>query len=151
MDPNKVKQLRDQTGLSFAQISKALSEANGDEVKAVEILKSKGVDVAAKKSSREVKEGVVDAYIHSTKKVGTIVELLCETDFVARNEEFQQLAHELAMHIAAMRPQSTEELMGQSFVKDPNFTVKDLINQVIQKVGENIQVGRFDIFDLKHQ
>lgn len=144
----KIKQLRETTGLSLGQIKKALDEAGGDSAKAVDILKANGVAVAEKKSARQVKEGVVDAYIHSTKKLGALVEILCETDFVARNSEFQKLAHELAMQIAATRPRTTEDLLSQEFIKDQNITIKDLINQHIAKLGENIQVGSFQIFEI---
>ena len=147
-DTDKIKNLREGTGLSLGQIKKALDEAGGDETKAREILKAQGVAVAAKKSSREVKEGVIDSYIHANKKLGATVEVLCETDFVARNSEFQKLAHDLAMHLAAVRPETVEDLLGQQFIKDPAITVKDLINQYIAKLGENIQVGRFEIFEI---
>jgi elongation factor Ts len=143
-----VKNLRDSTGLSLGQIKKALDEADGDKVRAMEILKEQGIAVAEKKSSRQVKEGVVDAYIHSTKKLGALVEVLCETDFVARNVEFQKLAHELSMHIAASRPETVDDLLAQPFIKDQEISVKELINQYIAKLGENIQVGRFEIFQL---
>lgn len=147
-DTEKIKHLRDATGLSLGQIKKALDEAGGDIARATEVLKAHGVAIAGKKSSREVKEGVVDAYIHATKKLGAIVELLCETDFVARNVEFQKLAHELAMQIAAARPGTIEDLLSQQFIKEQDITVKDLINQYIAKLGENIQVGRFEIFEI---
>ena len=147
-DTDKIKNLRESTGLSLAQIKKALDEAGGDETKAREILKAQGVAVAAKKSSREVKEGVIDSYIHANKKMGAMVEVLCETDFVARNSEFQRLAHDLAMHVAAVRPGTIDDLMAQTFIKDLGITVKDLINQYVAKLGENIQVGRFEIFEI---
>lgn len=148
MDSNKIKQLRDSTGLSFNDIKKALDEAGDDVNKAMEILKAQGALVANKKSSRQVKEGIIETYVHSTRKLGCILELLCETDFVARNEEFRSLAHELAMHIAAMRPIGVEELLSQPYVKDPSLIIKDLLNQTIAKLGENIQVGRFEILEL---
>jgi len=147
-DTNKIKQLRDSTGLSLGQIKKALDEAGGDEIKARGILKAQGIAVAAKKSSREVKEGVIDSYIHANKKLGAMVEVLCETDFVARNAEFQKLAHDLAMHVAAVRPGTVDDLVAQPFVKDQAITVKELIDQYIAKLGENIQVGRFEIFEI---
>ena len=144
----KIKSLRDSTGLSLNEIKKALIEASGDEVRAKEVLQKLGVKMAAKKSARQVKEGVVESYIHSTRKIGSMVELLCETDFVARNVEFQKLAHELAMHITAMRPGSNEELLAQPFVKDQDVTVQELINQYIAKLGENIQIGQFQVFEI---
>lgn len=144
----KIKNLRDSTGLSFNEIKKALTEAGGDESKAKEILQQLGVKMAQKKSARQVKEGVVDSYIHNTRKVGGMVELLCETDFVARNVEFQKLAHELAMHITAIKPGSIEELLGQPFIRDQDVTVQEFVNQYIAKLGENIQIGRFEVFEI---
>ena len=144
----KIKDLRDSTGLSFGEIKKALTEAGGDEEEAKKILQKLGVHMAAKKSGRQVKEGVIDAYIHSTRKVASVVELFCETDFVAKNIEFQKLAHELAMHIAALRPGSIDELLGQLFVKDQDISVQELINRSIAKLGENIQLGRFEVFEI---
>lgn len=144
----KIKSLRDSTGLSLGEIKKALTEADGDEQKAKEILQKIGVAMAAKKSARQVKEGVVESYIHGTRKVGAMLELLCETDFVAKNAEFQKLAHDLTMHIAAMRPGSSEDLFSQPFVKDPDITVRELLNQCVAKLGENIQIGRFEVFEI---
>ena len=147
-ETEKIKHLRETTGLSLGQIKKALDEANGDMARAMEVLKAHGVAIAAKKSSREVKEGVIDAYIHATKKLGVIVEVLCETDFVAKNVEFQKLAHELAMQVAAVKPGTVDDLLSQPFIKDQDITVQALINQYIAKFGENIQVGRFEIFEI---
>ena len=134
--------------MSFSEVKKSLDEAGGDVARAMEVLKAHGIVVAAKKSSREVKEGVIDAYIHVTKKLGVLVEVLCETDFVARNVEFQKLAHELAMQVAAAKPGTLEDLLSQPFIKDQDITVKELINQYIAKMGENIQIGRFEIFEI---
>lgn len=147
-DTDKIKNLRKSTGLSLGQIKKALDEAGEDMAKAIEILKAHGIATARKKASREVKEGIIDAYIHATKKLGAIVEVLCETDFVAKNSEFQKLAHELAMHIAAAKPETIKDLLSQPFIKDQDIMIKDLISQYIAKLGENIQVGRFEIFEI---
>ena len=144
----KIKHLRELTGLSLNEIKKALLEAAGDVVKAAEVLKKLGVSMAAKKSSREVKEGIVESYIHSTKKVGSMIEILCETDFVARNIEFQKLAHDIAMHVAAMKPGDDKELLSQPFIKDQDLTVQELINQHVAKLGENIKLGRFQVFEI---
>lgn len=138
-----IKQLRDSTGFSFNEIRKALGEANGDKARAVEILKAHGADVADKKSTRTTGEGIVEAYIHATKKVGALVELLCETDFVARNPLFGQLAHELAMQVAAMDPETLVELLKQPYIKDQDVTVGEFVNQHVAKLGENIKVGKF--------
>lgn len=145
---DKVKNLRDATGLSFGEIKKALNEAEGDEARALELIRSKGGAMAAKKASREVSDGVVEAYVHGTRKVGAMVELLCETDFVAKNSEFQVLAKDIVMHIAAMKPSDAQELLSQQFIKDPSVTVRDLINSAIAKLGENIRVGQFSIFQI---
>lgn len=145
---DQIKRIREATGLSINKIKGALVEANGDEEKALASLKALGSNIAGKKSGRSVKEGIVSAYIHTTKKLGAMVELLCETDFVARNEEYQELGKEIAMHIAAMKPETVEELLAQPYVRDPAKTVKDLIHERIAKLGENIQVGRFTIFEV---
>lgn len=147
-DVEKVKRLRESTGLSFGEIKKALDEAGGDETRAVEILRAHGVKVAERKSSREVKEGVVASYIHATKKLGSLVEVLCETDFVARNADFQDLAREIAMHIAACKPSSVSELLEQLYIKNQDMTIKGFINSHVAKLGENIQVGRFELFEI---
>ena len=145
---DQIKVLRDKTGLSVAAVKKALSEANGDETKALELLKARGGAVAAGKAGRELKAGIVESYVHGNKRTGCMLELMCETDFVARNSEFIELAHDLAMHITAMKPQNKEELLEQPFIKDPNQTIKDLMTGVIAKLGENIQVGRFEQFEI---
>lgn len=143
-----VKELRDATGFSFAEITRALAEAGGDKARAAAILKAHGATLADKKSSRATGEGIVEAYIHATKKVGAMVEVLCETDFVARNPMFGQLAHELAMHIAAMDPESVSELLKQPYIRDQDITVEELIRQHIAKIGENIKVGKFIRFQI---
>jgi elongation factor Ts len=142
-DIETVKELRETTGLSFKEIQKAVAESGGDKARAIEILKAHGATVADKKSSRKTSEGLVEAYIHATKKVGVLVEILCETDFVARNPLFSELAHEVAMHIAAMDPRDNEELMAQAFIKDQDITIKDLLTQYIAKLGENMKIERF--------
>src|SRR3989338_7549956 len=147
-DVETIKHIRESTGLSLGQIKKALDEENGDKARATEILKAHGIAIAEKKSSRQVKEGIVDAYIHSTGKLGVLVEVLCETDFVARNVEFQKLAHDIAMQVAATKPGTTEDLLSQPFIKDQDIAVKEFIDQYIAKLGENIQIGRFEIFEI---
>jgi elongation factor Ts len=143
MSIEQIKQFRQKTGFSIMECKRALEEAEGDEKKALEILEKKGAEKAAKKAEREAKQGLVEAYIHNNGKVGALLELNCETDFVARNEEFKNLAHDLAMHIAAMNPQDLEELLSQPFVKDEQKTIDDLIKEAIAKLGENIKIGKF--------
>ncbi len=147
-DIELIKELRDTTGLSFKEIREALEEAGGDKARAIEVLKAHGAALARKKASRETQEGVIDAYIHATKKVGALVELLCETDFVARNLLFAELSHELVMHIAAMDPRDVEELLKQPYIKDEDISIQDLITQYVAKLGENIKVGRFIRFEI---
>lgn len=138
-----VKEIRDATGFSFNEIKRALDESGGDKARAMDVLKAHGAEVAEKKSLRTTGQGIVEAYIHSNKKVGVLVELLCETDFVARNPMFNELAHELAMHIAAMDPQDGRELLSQSYIRDQDMTIEELLNQFIAKLGENIKIGKF--------
>lgn len=139
---NDIKKLREESGAGIADCKEALSESKGDIKKAKEILKQKGLDKASKKSERAVKAGLVEVYSHGGK-VGVLVEVLCETDFVARTEDFKNLAHELALQIASMNPSSVEELMKQEYIRDNSQTIENLIKGVIGKLGENIQVRKF--------
>src|SRR3989344_3035408 len=139
-DIETIKELRDSTGLSFNEIKRALGESGGDKVRAIEVLKAHGAAVAQKKAMRSTGQGIIEAYIHSNKKVGVLVELLCETDFVARNPLFPELAHEIAMHVAAMDPQDGRELLSQPYVRDQDVTIEELITQYIAKLGENIKI-----------
>jgi len=145
---DKVKKLREKTGSSMMECKKALTEAGGDEEKAMKILQEKGRVTAMKKSERKAEEGIIEAYIHSNKKVGVLLKLNCETDFVARNQEFKELAHEIAIHIAGMCTPDIEALLGEPFVKNPQITVKELIDEKIAKLGENIQIGEFVRYEL---
>ena len=136
-----IKELRDETGLSFDKIRQALTEAGGDRTKAVELLASQAGAAAAKKGEREANEGLIAAYVHTNGKIGALVQVACETDFVARNDDFKSLARDLAMHVSAMRPATIDEMLEQPFVKDPAITVRDVINQSVQKLGENIRLS----------
>lgn len=144
---DQIKELREETGVSVGEIRAALEEAKGDVAVALEVLKRRGAAIAKKKASREVREGRVETYVHGGT-IGAMVALLCETDFVARSPDFKELAHDLAMHIAAMDPQSDEELLASAFIKDPNQTIQQRIETMVAKVGENIRVGRFARFSL---
>ena len=188
-----IKKLREATGAGMMDVKRALEDAGWDEEKAVQLLRERGAMKAAKKADREAREGIIGHYIHHNQRVGVLVELNCETDFVARNELFQNLAKDLAMHIAMMNPRyvSAEEipaeelekerqiyiqaalnegkpqqiaekiaegrlkkyleevvLLDQPFVKDDKVKVKELIQQAIAKIGENIVVRRFCRFEL---
>ena len=142
---------------------RALQEADGDLERAQEILREKGVVSASKKASRDTNEGLVDSYIHSGGRVGAIVEINCETDFVAKTNDFKTLAHDVAMQIAAMSPLYVDTsdipegediepqeacLLQQPFIRDPTMTVQDRINEEIAKLGENVRVRRFTRFSL---
>src|SRR3990167_7074760 len=139
MDIKDIKKLRGQTGAGIADCREALKESGGDIEKAKEILKKKGLDKASKKSDREVKAGLVEVYSHSGK-VGVLVEVLCETDFVAKTEEFKFLAHELSLQVASMNPSSVEELLKQEYIRDNSMIIDQLIKSVVGKLCENIQV-----------
>ncbi|MAZ40697.1 elongation factor Ts [bacterium] len=145
---DQVKELREKTGISVMQCKKALEEAGGDMAKAMEVLKTTGTHVKEKKSGRDLNSGVVQAYIHGDGDIGAIVELLCETDFVAKNEEFKQLAYDIAMHVAAMNPADKDTLVKSDFVKDPSHTIDDLIQTATQKFGERTEVGNFTRFSI---
>lgn len=143
-----IKKLRTETGAGVMDVKKALEDAGGDVEKAKKLLQEQGVAKAAKKSDREAAEGLVASYIHNNGKIGAIVEVFCETDFVARTDDFQKLAHELAMQVTATDPQDADELLQQDYIREPSKTVQDLVNEVIAKVGENIRVGRFVRFQI---
>ena len=188
-----VKELRDKTNAGMMDCKKALTETGGDMEKAVDLLRQKGLAVAAKRSGREAKEGIVEAYIHAGGKLGVLVEVVCETDFVANTDDFKAFARDVAMHIAAINPVavSREEvpaellqrekdiyinqaiesgkpqqiaekmvtgkmekylseicLLEQKFVKNPDLSVQDLLNEVILKMGENISIRRFTRYQI---
>ena len=160
-----VKELRYQTCASVAHCKKALEESNGDIKKAATLLRKQGLEIAAKKQDRAVKEGRIEAYVHLGNKIGVLLEVDCESDFVARNSDFTQFTKDLCMQIAACNPQyikkedvsaeaaeqakSKEEfykahcLLEQPFVKDPGITVKDYLGSIVGKLGENIVIRRF--------
>jgi len=139
---SQIKKLREETGAPIMRVKKIIEEVK-DEKKALEILKKEGFEKALERKDRKVSQGLVVVYEHHSGKVASIVELLCETDFVARNKLFKDLAHDLALQVASMNPQSKEELENQDFIKDSSKKVSDLIKEVIAKTGENICLGRF--------
>ena len=188
-----VKELRDKTNAGMMDCKKALTETGGDMEKAVDLLRQKGLAVAAKRSGRDANEGIVEAYIHAGGKLGVLIEVACETDFVAKTDDFKAFARDVAMHIAAINPVavSREEvptellqrekdiyinqaiesgkpqqiaekmvtgkmekylseicLLEQKFVKNPDLSVQDLLNEVILKMGENISIRRFTRYQI---
>lgn len=189
----KIQKLREQTLASINEVKRALDEAKGDEEQALLILRKRGKIIADKKSARETKAGIISSYVHGNGRIGVLLELKCETDFVAKTAEFQNLARDLAMHIAAMRPAYLKPenvpadvieaekkvyaaqgdiankppqvqetiiegrlkkyygencLLSQSFVKDDSKTIRDLVDEHIAKVGENIELGKFARFEI---
>jgi len=144
----KVKKLRNELGLSIMEIKKAVEEAGGDEKKAKEILRKKGLEKVKKRQGKETKQGRVASYTHATGKIGCLVELLCETDFVARNEEFVSLANDLCLQVVAMEAKNAKELAGQDFVRDNLVKVGDLVKELGVKFGENIKIGRMERFEI---
>jgi elongation factor Ts len=137
-----VQKLREMTDAGVMDCHRALMDAGGDFDKAVAIIREKGISKAEKRVGRETGAGLVHSYIHN-ERIGVIVEVRAETDFVVRSELFRDLAHKLAMHIAAAAPKDVEELLGQPYVRDESKTVKDVVGEVIAKVGENLTIGQF--------
>lgn len=189
----QIKELREETGVSMMACKKALEESQGDTEKAIDILRKKGEAKASERKERQTMQGVIDSYIHGNSRIGVLIHVGCETDFVAKNEDFKQLARNLAMHIAAMSPKTTspedvpDELVGkerdiwkdqlrnegkpenmienimngkekkfreenalltQQFVKNPDITVAQLITDFQTKLGENIQIVKFERYSI---
>jgi elongation factor Ts len=161
---DQIKELREASGAGVMDCKRALEASDGDVQKAKKYLAEQGLASAAKKAHRETAQGVVESYIHAGGRIGALVEVNCETDFVARTEEFQALAREIAMQIAAMNPLVVNEdqelpaaadlrgdevvLLKQAYIRDGSKTIQDLINETIGKTGENIQVKQFKRFEL---
>lgn len=127
---------------------KALEEVKGDEKKALELLQKWGIEKSEKKAGRQTKAGIIESYIHAGAKVGVLLELLCETDFVARTADFKNLAHELSLQVASMNPQDVQTLAKQEYIRDPKLKIEDLLKQTIAKLGENIIISRFTRYQL---
>jgi len=190
---DQIKQLRDETGVSPVEIKKALAESNGDVVKAKELLRIWGQKVLSKKTSRDAKAGLIETYLHPNAQAGVLLDIRCETDFVAKSPEFKNLAHEVCLQIAAMKPFYVKEeeipeafldgetriwteqlkdsgkpenivkqilegkakkyreevsLMSQTWIKDDTKTIKNLVEDTVAKVGENIEIKKFARFEI---
>ena len=158
-----VKELRELSGAGVMECRRALDEAKGDVNQALAVLRTQGLSKAASRAGRETGQGLVESYIHGGGRIGALVEVNCETDFVARTEDFRTLAHDLAMQVAASNPRylTAEEipagteavasevcLLEQPFIKNPGKSVRDLVNEVIGKTGENIRIRRFSRYEL---
>lgn len=142
MQMEDIKNLRERTGAGIMQVKKALEDAKGDLKKAEKILAEKGVETAKKKSQRATCAGLVDSYMH-LGKIGVMVEVNCETDFVARNEQFKAFVHEVALQAATSEVETVEALLDEPYFKDQTKTIDNLLKEVISKTGENIKVKRF--------
>lgn len=158
-----IKKLREETGAGVMDAKRALEEAAGDFSQAKELIRQQGIASAAKRADRATSEGVVESYIHGGGRIGALVELQCETDFVARTDAFKQLAKDVAMQIAAMNPLALvaedvpadapgnledHALLKQTFIRDSSQTIEQLVQAVVGQTGENIQIGRFARFEL---
>jgi elongation factor Ts len=148
IDLKTLKKLRDETAASIADCRRALDETEGNYQKALAWIKKRAVEKAEKKKDRETSEGIVASYIHQGGKVGVLVEVLCETDFVAKTDEFQQLSREIAMQIAAMNPENLDELLQSAYIRDAGQTIEKLLKSAIGKMGENITIKRFVRFEI---
>lgn len=139
---DQIRKLREKTGAPMIRVKKVLVEVKGDNQKAEKILKKEGFEKASKRGERETSQGLIETYVHHSGKVASVVELLCETDFVARNKLFRELAHNLALQVASMGAKDAKELEKQEFIRDPSKKISDLVREVITKTGENIRIGR---------
>jgi elongation factor Ts len=148
VDIELLKKLRNETLVSIAECRKALEESNNDYKKALDVLRKSGLEKAAKKSDREVSQGLIEAYVHQSGRVGVLVEILCETDFVALTDVFKELAHEVAMQITAMNPKDVKELLTQEYIRDNSKTIEILVKEAIAKLGENIVIKRFQRLEI---
>ncbi len=137
---DQIKTLREETGAGIMDVRKALTESDGDTKKAKAWLEKKGMKRAAEKSDRSTEAGYVFSYVHFNGKVGSLVKLACETDFVAKTEDFQLLGKEIAMQVASMKPENVEELLKQDYLKDTSKTIEGMIKLISGKTGENIRV-----------
>ncbi len=144
----QIKELREASGISISECKKALEEAGGNMERAKALLEEWGKEVAAKKQERQVGEGLVASYVHGNGKIGSLVAVRCETDFVARSEDFKNLCHELALQIASLEAESVDELLAQQYIRDPGKTVRNIIEEAIAKLGENIAVEKFARFHI---
>ncbi|MBT3250086.1 MAG: translation elongation factor Ts [Candidatus Pacebacteria bacterium] len=143
-----IKKLREETGAGMMDCKKALTAAEGDFVKAQEILREKSLIKADKKSDRETKEGYIASYVHADNKTAALVEILCETDFVALNEKLQEVAKNVAMQVVAMNPADVAELLAQDYIRDGKITIEDLVKETSGLLGEKLVVNRFTRYEI---
>lgn len=142
-----LKKLRNETSSGVSDCRQALEDANGNYDKAKKLLLERGLEKAAKKEGKETSQGIVESYVHQGK-VGVLVEVRCETDFVARTDEYKNLAHEIALQVCSMNPKNVDELLESPYIRDPKLTIADLVKQTVAKVGENITIAQFTRMEL---
>lgn len=147
MDATIITKLREETGAGVMECKRALDEARGDFNTAKKILASSAEAIAKKKAERATKKGIIESYVHAGR-IGVLVEMASESDFVLKNENFREMIHKIAMQIASMNPKDIDELLKQEFFTDPKITVRDYINSQILQIKENIQVKRFVRFEV---
>lgn len=141
-DINKLKSLREETGVSFSLCKKALEETNNNLIEAKKLLNQWGADKAKDKAERKTNAGAIFSYVHHNKKVASLVELACETDFVSGNKEFQALGQEIAMQVASLKADNVEDLLKQEYIRDSSKKINDLIKEAVLKFGENIKINK---------
>lgn len=146
----QIKKLRLLSSAGIVDCREALKNSKGDFIKAQEWLKKKGLKIVANKKDRSTQAGVIETYLHCNGQVGAMVKLSCETDFVSATAEFKNLAHELAMQVAGMNPKNVKELLEQEYIRDPSKKIKNLINEVVAKVAENIKIEAFSYLSFKN-
>lgn len=147
MSASDIKKLREETGCGVMECKNALDDAKGDFEKAKKLLTDSAAAVAKKKAERATKHGLMEGYVHAGK-IGVLVEVACESDFVAKNPQFKEMAHKIAMQIASMNPKNVAELLEQEYIIDPKMKISDYINSIILQIKENIQVKRFVRFEV---
>ncbi len=145
---DQIKKLRQKSGGGIMDCRRALEDSKGDEKKAEALLLKWGIEKSEKKADRATKAGIIDSYIHAGGKVGVLLEIHCETDFVERTDDFKNLSHEICLQIASMKPKDVNTLLKQEYIRDPKFTIEQLVKQTIGKLGENITLSRFLRFEL---
>lgn len=142
-----LKKLREETKAGVSDCRQALEDAGGDLAKAKKLIMERGLEKAAKKEGKETSQGIIESYVHGGR-VGVLVEVRCETDFVARTDDFKKLAHEIALQVASMEPKNVNELLKSPYIRDTGLTVEALVKQTIAKVGENITIAKFTRIEL---
>ena len=146
VDIDLLKKLRNETQAGIADCRKALEASNNNYKKAIDWIRKEGLEKAAKKEGKETSQGLVESYIHQNGRIGSLVEVLCETDFVARTDEFKNLVHEISMQVGAMNPKDVSALLKQEYIRDSSKTIDSLIKETIAKLGENIIIKEFKRF-----